>query len=145
VFTRALRLTLSWGRWIQSVSPHLISLIYILILSSHRHLVLPSGLFPSGFPTKILYAFLFSHACYMPCLSHPSWFDYSNCTGWRYYLRSTSSCSFIHSEDSYQENISNWMPESGDIHYKQCEGLLLCERKSDIVETGRIGQHSAVL
>jgi hypothetical protein len=28
------------------------------MLSSHLSLGLPSGLFPSGFPTKILYAFL---------------------------------------------------------------------------------------
>jgi hypothetical protein len=29
-------------------------------LSTHLRLGLPSGLFPSGFPTNILYAFLFS-------------------------------------------------------------------------------------
>jgi hypothetical protein len=32
----------------------------ILILSTHPRLGLPMGLFPSGFPTNILYAFLFS-------------------------------------------------------------------------------------
>jgi hypothetical protein len=32
----------------------------ILILSTDLHLGLPSGLFPSGFPTNNLYAFLFS-------------------------------------------------------------------------------------
>jgi hypothetical protein len=32
----------------------------ILILSSHLHLSLPSGLFPSGFPTKTLYTPLHS-------------------------------------------------------------------------------------
>jgi hypothetical protein len=30
------------------------------VLSSHLCLHTPSGLFPSGFPTKILYAFLIS-------------------------------------------------------------------------------------
>jgi hypothetical protein len=32
----------------------------ILILSTHLRLGLPSGFFPSGFPTNNLYAFLFS-------------------------------------------------------------------------------------
>jgi hypothetical protein len=32
----------------------------ILILSTHIHFGLPSDLFPSGFPTNILYAFLVS-------------------------------------------------------------------------------------
>jgi hypothetical protein len=50
----------------------------ILILSTHLRLRLPSGPFPSGFPTNILYAFLFPHSCYMPCPSHPPWFDHSN-------------------------------------------------------------------
>jgi hypothetical protein len=40
---------------------------------------LPSGLFPSGFSTEILYTFLFlPSACYMSCKSHPAWFDHSN-------------------------------------------------------------------
>jgi hypothetical protein len=34
---------------------------------------LTTGLSPSGFPTKILYAFLISHACYMP--AHPTPLD----------------------------------------------------------------------
>jgi hypothetical protein len=50
-------------------------------LSTHLRLGLPSGLFPYGFPTNILYAFLFSpHSCYMPCPSHPPWLDHSNYT-----------------------------------------------------------------
>ncbi|PNF21004.1 hypothetical protein B7P43_G09514, partial [Cryptotermes secundus] len=39
---------------------HPISPRSILTLSTHLRLGLPCGLFPSGFPTNILYAFLFS-------------------------------------------------------------------------------------
>jgi hypothetical protein len=61
VFTRALHWSLSWARSIQSTPSHPISLRSILILSIQLRLGLPSGLFPSGFPTNILYAFLVSH------------------------------------------------------------------------------------
>jgi hypothetical protein len=60
VFTRALHWSLSWARSIQSIPSHPISLRSILLLSTHLRLGLPSGLYPSGFPTNILYAFLVS-------------------------------------------------------------------------------------
>jgi hypothetical protein len=56
-FTRARHWSLSWARWIQFTPSHPISLRSILLLSSHLRLGLPSGLFLSCFPTKILYAF----------------------------------------------------------------------------------------
>jgi hypothetical protein len=59
VFTRALHWSLSWARSIQSIPSQPISPRTILILSTYLRLGLPSGLFPSGFPTNILYAFLF--------------------------------------------------------------------------------------
>jgi len=44
-------------------------------ISSHLRLDLPSGLFPSRFPTKILCAYIMSHACYIFRSSHP-WFGH---------------------------------------------------------------------
>ena len=48
-------LSLSWVSPIQSTHPHPTSWRSILILSTHLRLGLPSGVLPSGFPTKTLY------------------------------------------------------------------------------------------
>ena len=53
-------LSLSWAHPIQSIYPHPTSWRYILILSTHPRLGLPSGIFPSGFPTKTLHTSLSS-------------------------------------------------------------------------------------
>ena len=52
---KSLPLVWAWVKWIQSLPLHALSWRYVWILSSHLHLGLPSG-----FPTKTLYAFLFS-------------------------------------------------------------------------------------
>ena len=54
--TSVRHLSLSWASPIQPTYPHPTSCRSILILSTHLRLGLPSGLFPSGFPTKTLYA-----------------------------------------------------------------------------------------
>jgi hypothetical protein len=51
-FTRALHLSLSWARPIQSISPYRFSKIHLNIIRQLRLSL--SGLFPSGFPTKNL-------------------------------------------------------------------------------------------
>jgi hypothetical protein len=51
-FTRALHVSLSWARPIQSTPPQPISKRSILILSTHLRLVLSCGLFPSGHVTN---------------------------------------------------------------------------------------------
>jgi hypothetical protein len=56
IFTRARHWYLFWARWIQSTTTRNIS--PILLLSSDPRLGLRSGLYVSGFPTEILYAYL---------------------------------------------------------------------------------------
>ena len=53
--TSVRHLSLSWASPIQSIYPHPTSCRSILILFTHLRLGLPSGLFPSDFPTKTLY------------------------------------------------------------------------------------------
>ena len=67
--TSVRQLSLSWTSPIQSIYPHSTSWRSILILSNHLRLGLPSGLFTSGFPTKILYTPL-SSSIRATCSSH---------------------------------------------------------------------------
>jgi hypothetical protein len=53
----------------QSTTSHVITLRYILILSSHLRLGLSSGLYPSIFPTQISHSFLPS-LIRVPCSAH---------------------------------------------------------------------------
>ena len=53
--TSVRHLSLSWASPIQSVYTHPTSWRSILIFFTHLRLGLPSGLFPSGFPSKNLY------------------------------------------------------------------------------------------
>jgi hypothetical protein len=57
VLKRTLHWSISWVTSIQSIPSYPIPLSSLLILSTHLHHGLSSGLFPSGFPTNILYAF----------------------------------------------------------------------------------------
>jgi hypothetical protein len=80
VITKVHHQSLSWDRWIQSTPFRPIFLRFILI-SFCLYLGLPSGLFSSDLPIKILYTFLISpiHAtCCMYYPSHPPWFAHPN-------------------------------------------------------------------
>ena len=66
--TSVRHLSLSWASPIQSIYPHPTSWRYILILSTHLRLGLPSGLL-SGFPTKTLYT-PFSSPIRTTCPAH---------------------------------------------------------------------------
>ena len=74
-FTSFRHPSLSWASTIQSTCPQPTSWRSILILSTHLRLGLPSGLFPSGFPARTLYAPpLLLHTSHMSSPSHSSRF-----------------------------------------------------------------------
>ena len=96
--TNVRHLSLSWASPIQSIYPHPTSWRSILILSTHLRLGLPSGLLPSGFPTKTLYTPL-SSPTRATCPAHLILLDFITRTILDEVYRSfgSSLCSLLHS------------------------------------------------
>ena len=94
--TSVRHLSLSWASPIQSIYPHPTSWRFILILSTHIRLDLPSGLLPSGFPTKTLYTP--SPHTYTPH-AHPISF-FSILSPAQYWVRSTNHLAIRYSISS---------------------------------------------
>ena len=96
--TSVRQLSLSWASPIQSIYPHPTSWRSILILYTHLCLGLPSGLFPSGFPTKTLHNPL-SSPIRATCPAHLIILDFITRTilGEEYKSFSSSLCSLLHS------------------------------------------------
>jgi len=95
---RCPHLSVSWTTSIQSMPSHPTSWRSILILSSYLPLVLPSGLFPSGFPTKTLNTPLPS-PIRATCTAHLFLLDLitRKILGEEYKSLSSTLCSFLHS------------------------------------------------
>ena len=96
--TSVRQLSLSWASPIQSIYPHPTSWRSIPILSTHLCLGLPSGLFPSGFPTKNLYTPLTS-PMRATCPAHLILLDFITHTILREKYKSFNSwlCCLLHS------------------------------------------------
>ena len=130
-FTRTLHLSLSWASSIQSTPPHPTSWRSILILPSHLHLGLPSGLFPSGFPTKTLYTPLLSPIRYT-CPAHLTLLDFITRTmiGEEYISLNSSLYSFLHSPGHLVPLRPKYSPQHPILKHPQPTILPQCQRPS---------------
>jgi hypothetical protein len=114
-FASARHMSSFWASSIQSIPPHPTSWRSILILSSHLRLGLPSGLLPSGFPTKTFYTTLFS-PIHATCPIRLIFFDFITraILGAENRSLSSSLCSVLHSPVTSSHLITtfhiSWSP-----------------------------------
>ena len=80
--TSVRQLSLCWASQIQSIYPHPTSWRYVLILSTHLRLGLPSGFFPPVSLPRPYTPPLLTHTRHMPNPSHSSRFYQPHNIGW---------------------------------------------------------------
>ena len=118
--TSVRHLSLSWASPIQSIYPHPTSWRSILILSTHLRLGVPSGLFPSGFPTP------FSSPIRATCPAHLILLDFITRTilGEEYRSFSSSLYNLLHSPvASSLLGPNKRMVHNMEIKYKEAENI----------------------
>jgi hypothetical protein len=130
-FTSARHLSLSWTSLVQSIPPHPTVWRSILILFSYLRLGLPSGLFPSGFPTKTQYMPLL-FPIRAACPAHLILLDFMTRTyiRWEYRSLNSSLCSFLHYPVTKSLSGSKYLPQHPILKQPHPTFLPPCERPS---------------
>ena len=145
--TSVRHLFLSWANPIQSIYPQPTSWRFVLILSTHLRLGLPSGPFPSGFPTKTLYTPL-PAPIRATCLAHLILLDFITRTilGEKYKSFSISLCNltFLYAGNNIQYVNEQFV---SCIHFFLYTSLFIkpYKRKSNGVKSGDLGGQLTVL
>ena len=119
--TSVRHLSLSWASPIQSIYPHPTSWRSILILSTNLRLGLPSGLFPSGFPSKSLNTLLSSHIR-ATCPTHLILIDFITraILGEQYKSFSYSLCNLLHSPVTSSLLVPNILLNTNTTIFFRC-------------------------
>ena len=117
--TRVHHLSQSWASPIQSTYPHPTSWRSIPISPTHLRLGLPSGLLPSGFPTKTIYA---PHSLPI-CATCPWLYSHIVCMSqWRGYLGFLSQVKHV-KKTTYSCNM--WIKLSNERKFCSKNTILL--------------------
>ena len=128
--TSVRHLSLSWVCPIQSIYPHPTSWRFILILSTHLCIGLPSGLFPSFFPTKTLY--IPSPHPYAPHAQPISFFSILSPT--QYWVSSTNHLAPRYAISSIPRYLvaprSKYSPQNHVLKHPQLPFLPQCQQLS---------------
>jgi len=94
--TSVRHLSLSWASPIQSIYPHPTSWRFVLILSTHLRLGLPSGSYSPVSPPRPYTPHFLTHTRYTPSPSHSSRFITRTILGEEYKSFSSSLCNLLH-------------------------------------------------
>ena len=128
--TSVRHLSLFWASPIQSIHQHPTSWRFVLILSTHLHLDLPSGLFPSCFPSKTLYTS--SPHPYAPHAQPISFFSILSPA--QYWERSTNHLAPRYAISSIPRYLvpprSKYSPQHHVLKHPQLPSLPQCQRPS---------------
>jgi hypothetical protein len=129
-FTNARHLSLSWANSIQPKPSHPTSYRSIIILSSHLHLDLPSGLFPQDYPPKSCTRLVPRIQAICPSHLILLYFITRTIVGEKYRLWRFSLWSFLRSPVNLVPLKNKYSPQHPILKHPQPMFLPQCKRPS---------------